>query len=86
VVVKSDTSRLETESLHWDPARQLIVTDDFVRLYRGTDMVSGYGMEADSRLEHVRILRDVRGTITEVPESEEELEELEGETDEGVVP
>lgn len=86
VIVKSDTSRLETESLHWDPARQLIVTDDFVRLFRGADMVSGYGMEADSKLEHVRILRDVKGTITEVPESEEELEELEGETEKGVVP
>lgn len=86
VVVNSDTSRLETESLHWDPARQLIVTDDFVRLYRGTDMVSGYGMEADSRLEHVRILRDVKGTITEVPETDEELEEMEGESGKGVLP
>jgi LPS export ABC transporter protein LptC len=86
VVVESDTSRLETESLHWNPARQLIVTEDFVRLYRGTDMVSGYGMEADSRLEHVRILRDVKGTITEVPRDEEELEEIEGETNEGVLP
>jgi LPS export ABC transporter protein LptC len=86
VVVESDTSRLETESLHWNPARQLIVTDDFVRLYRGSDMVSGYGMEADSRLDHVRILRDVKGTITEVPQDEEELEEMEGESDKGVVP
>lgn len=86
VVVVSDSSRLETESLEWDPVQKLITTDDFVRLYRGSDIVTGYGMEADSRLEHVRILRDVKGTITDIPQSEEELDELEGNEGRGNVP
>ena len=86
VIVKSDTSRLETESLHWNPARQLIMTDDFVRLYRGKDMVSGYGMEADSKLEHVRILRDVKGRMIGVPENEEELDKMEGDSGREVAP
>lgn len=78
VVVESDSSRLETESLNWDPDRRLITTDDFVKLHRGNDIVTGYGMEADSKLEHVRVLRDVKGSITDIPQSEEELDELEG--------
>ena len=78
VVVISDSSRLETESLKWDPVQKLITTDDFVRLHRGNDIITGYGMEADSKLEHVRILRDVKGSITDIPQSEEELDELEG--------
>ena len=86
VVVVSDSSRLETESLKWDPVQKLITTDDFVRLHRGSDIVTGYGMEADSRLEHVRILRDVKGSITDVPQSEEELDELEGDEGRGNVP
>jgi LPS export ABC transporter protein LptC len=86
VVVVSDSSRLETESLRWDPVQKLITTDDFVTLHRGGDVVTGYGMEADSRLEHVRILRDVTGSITDIPQSEEELDELEGDEDRGGLP
>lgn len=86
VVVVSDSSRLETESLKWDPVQKLITTDDFVRLHRGSDVVTGYGMEADSRLEHVRILRDVEGSITDIPQSEEELDELEGDEGKGNLP
>lgn len=76
VVVASDSSRLLTESLRWDPGRKLIVTDDYVELHRGNDVITGYGMEADNRLEDVRILRDVRGKISDIPRSEEELDSL----------
>ncbi|MEE8417646.1 MAG: LPS export ABC transporter periplasmic protein LptC [candidate division Zixibacteria bacterium] len=86
VVVVSDSSRLETESLKWDPVQKLITTDDFVRLHRGSDVVTGYGMESDSRLEHVRILRDVTGSITDIPQSEEELDEIEGDEGGGNLP
>jgi LPS export ABC transporter protein LptC len=77
VVVASDSSRLLTESLSWDPGRKLIVTDDYVELHRGDDVITGYGMEADNRLEDVRILRDVKGRISDIPQSEEELDSLE---------
>jgi len=86
VVVVSDSSRLETESLKWDPLRKLITTEDFVRLKKGNDIVTGYGMEADNNLENVRILSDVKGRITDIPTSEEALDSLEGDKDKGTVP
>jgi len=86
VVVDSDSSRLLTQSLRWDPLRKLILTDDFVELHRGKDVVTGYGMEADNKLENVRILRDVKGRISEIPQSEQELDSLEGEPEKEIVP
>lgn len=86
VVVISDSSRLETHSLIWDPNRKLIITDDFVKLHRGGDVITGYGMEADNKLEHVKILRDVKGKIGDIPSSEEELDSLEGEGERGTLP
>lgn len=86
VVVTSDSSKLETQSLNWDPHRKLITTEDFVTMHKGGDIVTGYGMEADNRLQNVRILRDIKGKITDIPSSEEELDSLEGEPEKGVVP
>ena len=78
VVVENDTARLDTESLHWDPQTRLITTDDFVKFKRGKDVLTGYGMRADNRLENVKILRDVKGEFIDVPKTEEELNEIEG--------
>lgn len=86
VVVTSESSRLETQSLNWDPIRKLITTDDFVTLHKDGDIITGYGMEADNMLEHVRILRDVKGKISDIPSSEEELDSLEGDPEEEVLP
>jgi LPS export ABC transporter protein LptC len=77
VVVKNDTSKIESQSLQWDAKRNLITTDDFVRFERRNDIISGYGLEADSKLENVRILRDVKGRLSDVPNSEQELDSLE---------
>jgi LPS export ABC transporter protein LptC len=76
VVVENDTSRLETESLNWDARRNLITTNDYVSFKKGTDIVTGYGMEADSKLDNVRILRDVAGRVHEIPNSESALDSL----------
>jgi LPS export ABC transporter protein LptC len=76
VVVQNDTSRLDTQSLNWDARRNLITTDDFVRLQRGKDIITGYGMEADSRLDNVKIMRDVQGRVHDLPRSEQELDSL----------
>jgi len=86
VVVENDTAKLETQSLRWDPNTRLITTEDFVRFRRGKDILTGYGMRADNRLENVKILRDVKGEFTDVPKNEEELEELEGEPERGAEP
>jgi LPS export ABC transporter protein LptC len=86
VVVENDTARLETNSLRWDPLTRLITTDDYVKFRRGKDILTGYGMEADNRLENVKILRDVKGEFIDVPRSEEELDEIEGEPEKDVEP
>lgn len=86
VVVENDTARLDTQSLRWDPNSKLITTDDYVKLRRGKDVLTGYGMKADNRLQNVQILRDVKGEFTDVPESEKELEELEGEPEKEIEP
>lgn len=86
VVVENDTARLETQSLHWDPFTRLITTDDFVKFRRGKDIITGNGMEADNRLENVRILHNVRGEFIDVPKSEEELNQLEGEPEKAEEP
>lgn len=78
VVVENDTARLETESLHYDPNSRLITTDDFVKFRRGHDLLTGYGMVADNRLENVKILKDVKGEFIDVPKTEEELDKVEG--------
>ncbi len=86
VVVESDSSTLQTESLYWNPITRLITTDDYVKLIRTGDIVTGYGMEADSRLEHVRILRDVKGEIINLPSGEEEIDILEGDDSKEILP
>jgi LPS export ABC transporter protein LptC len=77
VVVKNDTTSLKTNSLYWDPVVKLIKTDDFVVVAQGADTITGYGMEADSRLDNIRILKDVQGRFSNVPRNEEELNEFE---------
>ena len=78
VMVSSDSSQLLTESLDWDPTRKLIVTDRLVHLIRSGDTISGYGMEADSRLQNVKILRNVKGRVVDIPKTEAEWDSLEG--------
>jgi LPS export ABC transporter protein LptC len=86
VVVANDTSRLETQSLDWDAKRGLITTNDFVRFQRRDDVITGFGMEADSKLENVRVLRDVKGRISDIPQSEEEIDSLDSPRNESQVP
>ncbi len=76
VVVQNDTSRLDTQSLNWDAKRNLITTDDYVRFQRGKDIITGYGLETDSRLDNVKILSNVQGQMHQIPSSERELDSL----------
>lgn len=86
VVVKNDSARLESQSLNWDSKRNLITTDDFVRFERRNDIIMGFGLEADSKLENVRILRDVKGRIFDIPTSEQELDSLDKQSNKGAIP
>ena len=56
VVLKTvDGSRLETESLSWSSAKNKLKTEAFVKVFRGENVMSGYGMESDLMLENVTI-------------------------------
>lgn len=67
VVVSDEGVRLETESLKWDPRRQKVVTDDFVKLTKEGDIIYGYGLEADQQLKNFKIKKKVKGKIEKIP-------------------
>ncbi|MBD3233057.1 MAG: LPS export ABC transporter periplasmic protein LptC [candidate division Zixibacteria bacterium] len=70
VVINEDGTKLETESLRWDPSTDKIVTDDFVKVTRGKDILTGYGLRTDQKMENIEILRNVKGTVKDIPEDE----------------
>ena len=56
VVLKTtEGSRLETDSLTWNSIKNKLNTDAFVKVYRGENIMSGYGLESDLMLENVTI-------------------------------
>lgn len=61
VVITEEGRKLESEILHWDPERELIHTDAFVRFTDGDQVLTGYGLETDPDLTNVVILRQVEG-------------------------
>jgi LPS export ABC transporter protein LptC len=62
-VVTDEGTVLETEVLFWDHQRALIHTDEFVRIEKGEDVLTGFGLEADPGLDRIEIRKDVRGTV-----------------------
>ena len=71
VVVSEDGRTLESEELYWDPERELIHTDVFVRFTDGDQVLTGYGMETDPDLTDLVILNQVKGEIYTETEEEE---------------
>lgn len=56
---------LETDSLRYLNKSDKIVSDSFVKLTRGRDVVTGIGLECDHTLDSVDIKKDVRARIIE---------------------
>ena len=56
---------LETDSLRYLNSEDKIVSDCFVKLTRGNDVITGYGLEADNTLSSVDIKRDVNARIVD---------------------
>jgi LPS export ABC transporter protein LptC len=56
---------LETDSLRYLNERDKIVSDSFVKLTRGKDVITGIGMECDHTLDSVDIKRNMRARIVE---------------------
>jgi lipopolysaccharide export system protein LptC len=70
VVVTEDSARLETDYLWYDPLTRRIKTDAFVRITRGKDVVTGWGLDADNKLTRIKILNKVSGQLHNVEEAE----------------
>lgn len=70
VVTTQQGVKLTTESLRWDPQTAKIVTDDFVTITKGQDVITGYGLEADQELKHFVIKEKVKGQIKELPQED----------------
>lgn len=71
VVITEDSSKLETDSLYFDPKTNLIHTDEFVKITRGADTLTGWGLEADRQLRGLKILRGVSGSLDQTPDESE---------------
>lgn len=64
VVISTSGDELETDSLLWVNARNKIISNCFVTLKRGKDVITGYGLECDNDLSSAVIKRDVSATIS----------------------
>src|SRR3989304_8897433 len=65
LVITDDGLKLETSSFGWDPKINKIVTDDFVKITKKNDIITGYGLESDSELKNIKIKKNVKGQIEE---------------------
>jgi LPS export ABC transporter protein LptC len=65
VAVTTKGEILETDSLRYLNTADKIVSDSYVKLTRGRDVVTGIGLEADHTLDTVDIKKDVRARILE---------------------
>lgn len=65
VAISTKGEVLETDSLRYLNTTDKIVSDSFVKLTRGSDVITGIGMECDHTLDTVDIKKDVRARIIE---------------------
>ena len=63
VVVTDDGRRLETEDLYFNNETELIHNDVFNRFTRGSDVMTGIGLEATPDLEYIELKRDVKAEV-----------------------
>lgn len=65
VVVTVEGDVLETDSLRYLNTEDKIVSDSFVKLTRGNNVITGIGMECDHNLSSVDIKRNVKAQIVD---------------------
>ncbi len=63
VVTSREGYILETESLVWLNTVEQIHTEDFVKVTRGKDILTGYGFQGYPELKNIDIKRDVRAWL-----------------------
>ena len=66
VLTTKDGDVLYTDILHWDNNKQLLFTDEYVKIIKNNgEKIEGVGMEADNNLEKLIIKHDVTGEFYE---------------------
>ena len=55
VVINEEKDKLETEVLYWDQQNDKIHTDRFVKITSVDQVIQGFGLESDSKLQRRRI-------------------------------
>ena len=63
ILQTTEGTRMSTEQLQFLNRQQKIVTDAFVRVERGGDVLTGYGFESDPGLKHFEFKRKVTATV-----------------------
>lgn len=67
-LIVQNGSKLETDKLNWDPDTDLIKTDGWVHVYKGTDEISAVGMVADTQLNNIHFTKDVHTKVRDAKE------------------
>ncbi|MFT7114471.1 MAG: LPS export ABC transporter protein LptC [Candidatus Azotimanducaceae bacterium] len=62
IVVNRKGERLNTEKLIWDERKELILTDEFVKVTTATQVIMGEGLVADQQFNWYEI-KKIKGTI-----------------------
>lgn len=59
VVVWSDSARvkLETTKLQWSNDRQIVYTNEFIKVTTPSEVINGYGFESDLRFSYYKIIK-----------------------------
>ena len=68
VMVSEEGAVLRTEKLHWNHKQGRIFTDLPVTVERGTSVMTGVGLQADSELKHIEILSRVNIRVRSLKE------------------
>jgi LPS export ABC transporter protein LptC len=68
ILVNERQTKLKTEYLHWNSENDRMETDEFVDIRRGEDWVTGWGLEADGRLNwyHIKQVKEVHGNLSNI--------------------
>ncbi len=58
-------TKLKSDHLAWNDSSRVIHTDGYVVITRDKDVMAGYGFESDPELTHIKLRRQVTGTVTD---------------------
>ena len=76
VGVSEKGTKLNTQSLFYNPDSSLIFTDDYVEIEEADgSILTGYGLRTDPNLKNIEILRDVSGQVIGVSEPDKEKQQ-----------